>query len=129
MGVQGLLSYITSSPATRERVRFRHLSQDIYRRTGQKGELLCDYFSVVHWLLSTGDYALVKQGDLPPYCVLYSGDLRQYAARVVSFVKALENISIVPVFFIDGPPGSDQADFVAKCSELKSRYLKRLELG
>ena len=53
----------------------------------------------------------------------------QYATRVVSFVKALENISIVPVFFIDGPPGSNQADFEAKFSELKSRYLKKLELG
>ena len=129
MGVQGLLSYITSNPATRERVQLQHLSQDIYKRTGKKGELLCDYFSVIHWLLSTGDCALIKQGDLPPYCVLYGGDLRQYATRVVSFVKALENINIVPVFFIDGPPGSDQADFVAKFSELKSRYLKKLELG
>lgn len=129
MGVQGLLSYITSNPATRERVQLQDLSQEIYKRTGKKGELLCDYFSVIHWLLSTGDYALIKQGDLPPYCVLYGGDLRQYATRVVSFVKALENINIVPVFFIDGPPGSDQADFVAKFSELKSRYLKKLELG
>ena len=129
MGVQGLLSYITSNPATRERVCFQHLSEDIYRRTGQKAELLCDFFGVVHWLLSTCDSALVKQGDLPPYCVLYGGDYRQYEARFISFVKALENIGIVPVFFIDGPPGSDQADFVAKFSELKSRYHKRLELG
>ena len=128
MGVQGLLSSITSNPATRERVRLQHVSQDIYERTGKKGELLCDYFSVVHWLLSTGDCALVKQRDLPPYCVLYGGDLRQYAARVVSFVKAMKCINIVPVFFIDGPPGSNQADFVARFSELKNRYLKKLQL-
>jgi len=44
-------------------------------------------------------------------------------------VKALGSIDIVPVFFIDGPPGTNQTDFVAKFSELKSRYLKKVELG
>ena len=129
MGVQGLLTYIMNTPPTRQRVHLKHLSQDIHQRTGQKGELLCDYFSLIHWLLSAYDWTLTQQGKLPPYSLLYGGDLQQYGSRIVSFVKGLENIDIVPVFFVDGPPGSNQADFVAKFSELKSRYLKKVELG
>ena len=127
MGVQGLLTYIAKNPAARTRIKLGELSQKVRERTGKKTELLCDYYSVIHWILKSYDCAQIQRGKLPPYSIMYGGDLRLYGSRVISFVKALESLDVAPVFFIDGPPGTNQTDFKAKFSELKQRHHERLD--
>ena len=103
------------------------MAEEVQRATGKKAKLLCDYFSVLKWLLSSYDKALVKSGQLSPYCVLCSGNVHEYGPRVKSFVNILTGIDVVPVFFIAGPPGSDLGEFKSKYEVYKSEAVQGIQ--
>ena len=127
MGVQGLLTYIEKNPATRWRVRLGQLAREVQEKTGEQVLLLCDSAAVVSWLLKSYDFSQICRGVLPPYSVMYGGDFRSYGARIASFARAIKHLGIVPVFFVDGSPGSDATDYMARFPGLKSRHDRAME--
>ena len=127
MGVQGLLDYISRNPTTRERVKLGELAQKLHEQTGKDAQLVCDYFSVIQWLLSSFDHSQIQRGKLSPYSIMYGGDLNHYSSAILSFVRAIRSLNIEPVFFVDGTPGSNKEEFPVKLEEWKRRYLQKLE--
>ena len=125
-GVQGLQAYISRTASARDRRELKDLAKE-KKRTGRKAKLLCDFFPVVEWLLSSYDGSLVRTGRLPPYSLLYGGDVKLYGQRVLAFVEALKSVGISPIFFLDGPPGSDLAQFEAQLPQLRAQHDQMLE--
>lgn len=127
MGVRGLLDYITRTPASRRKVSLREAAKALQEKCGREPKLLCDYFSTLHWLLSSCDHALINDGRQSPYSMLYGGDLNQYSSDFQGFVGALRGLGVEPIFFIDGPPGSNLEEFQWKFPEWQRRYLQKMK--
>lgn len=106
MGVQGLLEYIIGHPSTREKVKLKEFAKAHLERTGKQPELLCDFTSVVQWLLTGYDYALIGSGAESPYCLLYGGLLKNYSNRVLSFVSIIQSLGVKVVFCVQSAPFS-----------------------
>ena len=104
MGVQGLLKFILSNTCTREKVGLKQFAKSHLVKTGRQPELLCDFTSVVTWLLSSMDHAMVESGGAPPQCFLYGGVLKRYSERVLSFVEVIQNLGVSVVFFVESCP-------------------------
>ena len=111
MGVQRLLKYILDNPATREKIHLRQFAREHRERTGKDPEILLDFTSVVNWLLSSYDYALIESGIQSPYCLLYGGVLQQYSKRILSFVQIIQSLGLKVIFCVEGSPlsGGDGA--------------------
>ena len=124
--MSGLQSYITKNAAARCRVDLKQMRSKSTKKRS-KPRLLCDFSPVVDWLLSAYDAHLVETGRLSPYALLYGGDLKLYGQRIVSFVRALRHVGVVPVFFVDGSPGADVEYFEAQFPRLRSRHERMLE--
>ena len=122
--IRGLQTYITKNAAARHSVE---LTRDVLKSTKGKSRLLCDFFPVVEWLLSTYDAHLVEVGQLSPYALLYGGDLRLYGHRIMAFVKALKHIGLSLVFFIEGAPGANMERFDSQYSKLHRQHDHMLE--
>ncbi len=106
MGVQGLLKHILNNPSTREKIQLRQFAKAHLEKTGKEPELLCEFSSVVSWLLSHLDYALIENGVQSPYSLLYGGILKQYEDRVLSFVHIIKSLGLKVIFFLEGYPNS-----------------------
>ena len=101
MGVQGLLKYILSTPSAREKVQLRQFAKAHLKKTGKQPELLCDFYSVVKWLLSSYDYAVIEREVESPYCLLHGGVFKHYTDRVLSFVRTIKSLGLAVVFCIE----------------------------
>ena len=124
MGVHGLLKYLQRHPLARERrVSLRNLAYEIKDKTrGKTAKLLCDFFSVLFWLLSDFHEAKIKCKDYQPYSYVYGGDVVEYEHRFVAFVNALRHLGIEPIFVVDGARGSNETGFRAKLNTHKRRH-------
>ena len=128
MGVRGLLKYLQRHPLARERrVSLSNLAYQIKDKTkGKAAKLLCDFFSVLFWLLSEFHEAKIKRKDYQPYSYIYGGDVIEYEQRFVAFVNALRHLGIEPIFFVDGARGSNETGFRAKLSTHRGRHLGKM---
>ena len=128
MGVRGLFTYLKLHPHARQRrLYLRDLARATKEKTGgEKPKLLCDFFSVIFWLLSEFHEAKVKCGDYTRFSYLYGGDIAEYCERFLAFVKALRHLEIEPEFYIDGARGSDAKGFQAKLETHKSRHYGKM---
>jgi len=88
MGVRGLLKFLRCNPKSR--------SHNISLR--QEGKvnvtLVCDFLSVIYWLLETYHEVMVKKGLYSENSYIYGGDFNDYTDRVLDFVKALRYIGV-----------------------------------
>ena len=128
MGVRGLLKYLQRHPHARERrVSLSNLAYQIKEKTkGKTAKLLCDFFSILFWLLSDFHEAKIKRKDYQPYSYIYGGDVIEYEQRFVAFVNALRHLGIEPIFFVDGARGSNKTGFDAKLSTHRGRHLGKM---
>ena len=124
MGVKFLLTYIKDNEIL-QKVELSLLAGRIFNETGKKPKLLCDFFNLRDWFWVPPVRALIKSNDYPEYSSMYGGDFHLFADRVQCFVAALNHIGIEPIFFVDGPRGSDD-NFEGKISILKQRSESRL---
>ena len=124
MGVHGLFSYLQRHPHARERrVYLRDLAYAVKDKThGKTAKLLCDFFSILYWLLSEFHEAKIKCKDYQPYSYIYGGDVVEYENRFVEFVRALRHLGVEPIFFVDGERGSDLTGFRAKLQTHVKRH-------
>ncbi len=127
MGVRGLLDYVSKTPESRQRVNLREAAKELREKSGKEPKLLCDYYSILYWLLSSCDHALIKCGEQSPYSIMYGGDLNRYSSAIRSFLDALRGLGVEPVFFVDGPPGSSMEEFPSRLPKWQARYLQKLE--
>ena len=128
MGVRGLLKFLR----THEESRRRNISlKQTGERLRQQGEvnaiLVCDFLSVIRWLLETYHEVMVKNDLYSNYSYIYGGDVNDYTNRVLDFVKALRYIGIEPIFFVDGPRGSNYKDLEFKLNTWMKKDTRRLE--
>ena len=123
MGVHGLLSYLKRHPQARERrVYLKELADAVKDKSrGGTPKLLCDFFSILYWLLSEFHEAKVKCKDYQPFSYIYGGDIVDYEERFLAFVRALRHLGIEPVFVVDGERGSNLTGFRAKLETHKGR--------
>jgi hypothetical protein len=128
MGVRGLLKYLQRNPLARERrVSLSNLAYQIKDKTkGKTAKLLCDFFSILFWLLSEFHEAKIKRKDYQPYSYIYGGDVVEYEQRFLAFVNALRHLGIEPIFFVDGARGSNEIGFKAKLSTHRGRHLGKM---
>ena len=128
MGVRGLLKYLQRHPPARQRrVSLSNLAYQIKDKTkGKAAKLLCDFFSILFWLLSEFHEAKIKRKDYQPYSYIYGGDVIEYEQRFVAFVNALRHLGIEPIFFVDGARGSNETGFRAKLSTHRGRHLGKM---
>ena len=128
MGVRGLLKYLQRHPLARQRrVSLSNLAYQIKDKTkGKAAKLLCDFFSILFWLLSEFHEAKIKRKDYQPYSYIYGGDVIEYEQRFVAFVNALRHLGIEPIFFVDGARGSNETGFRAKLSTHRGRHLGKM---
>ena len=108
MTVHRLLHYILRHPDTQTAVSLKQLATEVRQRTNRKAELLCDFSTVVRWVLSSHDREQILNGRLSPYSILYGGDFNSYSNCILKFVMSLDQVCIRPIFFIGTPPGSKQ---------------------
>ena len=130
MGVHGLLYYLKRHPLTRERgVHLEVVADGVKDKLGRGGKpkLLCDFFSVLYWLLSEFHEAKVKRKDYQPYSYIYGGNILEYEERFLAFVRVLRRLGIEPIFVVDGERGSSLTGFRAKLETYKSRHLRRMD--
>ena len=125
-GAQWLHAFVTRTAAVRERKELRELAKERSPVSGEV-QLLCDFFPVAEWLLSSYDGTLVKASYLSPYSLLYGGDVKLYAQRILDFVRVLLNCGVTPVFFLAGPPGSYLPDFERQLPRLRACHERALE--
>ena len=104
------------------------LVNHLKRSTEKQPKLLCDFHSLLNWLLPQLDEGSVQHGKLSPYSCLYGGDMREYGRGVKDFVNALQAIGIQLIVFIEGPPGSSSSEFQAKFNLLKKNHMDTLEV-
>lgn len=129
MGVRGLLKFLKHHPQARERVSLGSRAEAIKCRIrGVTPKLLCDFFSIIFWLLKEFHDAKVKRGDYQRYSYLYGGDVVEYEKRVAAFVRALRYVGIEPVFYVDGIKGSHMKGFNAKLKTNQKRHTKQMEI-
>ena len=76
MGVRGLLKYIRMHPES-------------------------DFLGILFWLLKLFHECKVKCKEYSQYSSFYGGDLNEYEARILQFVRALRYLNIEPIFFLD----------------------------
>lgn len=102
MGVRGLLKYIRTHPETRRRMSLAATAEKVIQRCGnRRAELICDFLNILYWLLQLFHECKVKSKDYSQYSSFYGGDLNDYVARILQFVKALRYLKIEPIFFLD----------------------------
>ena len=102
MGVRGLLKYIRTHPETRERVSLAVTAERVIQRSrNRRAELICDFLGILFWLFKLFHECKVKSKEYSQYSAFYGGDLNEYEARFLQFVKALRYLNIEPIFFLD----------------------------
>ena len=126
-GVKGLLKFIVHNPDTREKTSVCQLQEKVWTKTNKKPLLLCDYYSVIAWILSRADRLAIQRKRLSPYSLLFGGNFKRYSRVIMKLVKSLQRLGVQPVFFIDSPPGSNEDEMRATFYELKERHLDQLE--
>jgi 5'-3' exonuclease len=102
-------------------------ARKIKDETGKTPKLICDFLNIFYWLMSEFHEAKVKCKDYQTYSGLYGGDLNEYAERFIAFVRALRQVGVDPIFFLDGERGSDLEGFNAKLETYKKRHDGRIE--
>ncbi len=106
--MQGLLKYILGTPSTREKIQLRQFAKAHLQKTGKQPELLCDFNSVVKWLLSSYDYTMIERELESPYCLLHGGVLKHYSDRVLSFFHTIQSLGLEVVFCVESTPVSGE---------------------
>ena len=124
MGVKWLLTYVNNNEIL-QKVELSLLAGKVFNETGKKPKLLCDFFNLTNLFWVPPVQALITSDDYPEYTKMYGGDFHLFADRVQCFVSALNHIGIEPIFFVDGPRGSDD-NFEGKIPILKQRDESRL---
>ena len=122
-----LLHYVVKHPNTQVAVSLKQLAADVQSSSGRKAELLCDFSTVVRWVLSSHDREQIQNGKLSPYSTLYGGDFNSYGSCMLKFVESLEQLGIRPVFFLSGPPGSKKEEFQLNFEQYKEDTLRMQE--
>ena len=120
MGVRGLLKYIRSSKST-----IKLDSVRLFKRGDEKLFLVCDLIAVFYWLIELLHNAKVSAQEYSKYSCIYGGDFNDYRERVLEFVEALRFVNVEPIFFRDGPHGSEY-DYAMKLDTWKERAKKTL---
>ena len=130
MGVRGLLKFLRTHKESRRRnISLRQTGERLRLELGQVNVILvCDFLSVLYWLLKTYHEVMVKNDLYSNYSYIYGGDFNNYTNRVLDFVKALRYIGIEPVFFVDGPRGSTFKDLRFKLNTWKRKEMGRFGL-
>lgn len=113
MGARGLLNYLRTHRDARSR-SFSLASRADDIKGGGKAVIVCDFISVIMWLLGWFHEGMVKGRFFSLYSYIYGADFEEYTKRILGFVEALEHIKVHPVFFVDGPRGSTRSDMEAK---------------
>ena len=111
MGARGLLNYIRRHRDTRSR---SFSLESIAYEKGGKAIVICDFISVIIWLLESFHEGIVKAKEFSQYSHMHGADYEEYAKRILQFVEALQCIKVRPVFFADGPRGSANSDMEVK---------------
>ena len=122
MGVSKLTKYFIDHPKAREKVSLRGLAKMTFKQTGKNAKLLCDYYSVIHSLLSEVDMKSAHTDQLRSYCE----DFNFFANKITNFVKVFQCLGIDLVFFVDAPHGVNEVEFRTKVSTLNDRYVSQL---
>ena len=131
MTVHSLLHNIivAKRPHTTLNVSLKQLATEVHERSSgaKKAELLCDFSSVVRWVLSRHDREQIQHGKLSPYSTLHGGDFNMYSECMYKFVESIEQLGIQLVFFIDGPPGSKKEELESNFERYKEDALRTQE--
>ena len=123
MGVNSkLLHFLTTSKLAMSHDRSLSLIKWARSRKGD-AVIVCDFVSVVLWLLGSFHKAKVDSKKYPWHSYVYGGDFDEYAERLLGFVKAMKHLKVEPVFFVDGPNESKMGKR-KKREELATRYVK-----
>jgi len=120
MGVRGLLKYIRSDKST-----IKLHSVRLFKRGDEKLFLVCDLIAVFYWLIELLHNAKVTAQEYSKYSCIYGGNFNDYRERVLEFVDALRFINVEPIFFRDGPHGSEY-DYAMKLHTWEERTKKTL---
>ncbi len=122
MGVRGLLEYLRRNPNSRIRkqslIRMAEIKKSERKHVAT---IVCDFFSVLLWLLKLFHEAKVKEGSYSIESYLFGGDYVDYSKRFIEFLKALKNCGVEPILFVDGSRGSSLEDLNAKFLTLRLR--------
>ena len=119
MGVNGLFKYIRSSNSS-----IKLESIELFKDREAK-QLVCDMIAVFYWLIKLLHKAKVSSKEYSPYAAIYGGNFKDYTNRILEFVKVLRHINVEPIFFMDGPQGSD-CDYEMKMGTWEERSRKIL---
>jgi len=120
MGIRGLLKYIRSDKST-----IKLDSVRLFKRGDKKLFLVCDLIAVFYWLIELLHNAKVTTQEYSKYSCIYGGNFNDYRERVLEFVDALRFVNVEPIFFRDGPHGSDY-DYTMKLHTWEERTRKTL---
>ena len=119
MGVNGLFKYIRSDNSS-----IKLESIELFK--GRETKLLvCDMIAVFYWLIKLLHKGKVSSREYSPYAAIYGGNFKDYTNRILEFVKVLRHINVEPIFFMDGPQGSD-CDYKMKMGTWEDRTRKIL---
>ena len=127
MGVRGLLKFLRTNPTARVKHKsLAGLAEEKRRKTGKKAVIVCDFISILCWLLNQFHAAKVTEGTYKQESFLFGGDYMEFSSRFISLMKALRYVCAEPILFVDGPRGSVLEDLNAKMSTYVVNARKRL---
>ena len=122
MGVSKLTKYFNNHRKARKKVSLRNLAKMTFKQTGKNAKLLCDYYSIIHPLLSEVDMKSAHTDQLGSYCE----DFSSFTNKITNFVKVFQCLGIDLIFFVDAPHGVNEMEFRTKVSTLKDHYVSQL---
>ena len=127
MGVRGLLKFLRTNPKARVQNRsLAGLAEDKVRETG-RAVLVCDFFSILFWLLDCFHVSRVTEGAYKPESFVFGGDYTEYSDRFISLIKALRYVCAEPILFVDGARGSVLRDMNEKMFTYEARERDRFD--
>ncbi len=112
MGVQGLLKFLRTNPKTRlQNKSLAGLAEKKRQESGKRAKIVCDFLSVLLWLLKLFHEAKITEGSYKKESYLFGGDYVEYSNRFIALLRALLCCHAEPILFVDGSRGSSLDDF------------------
>lgn len=128
MGVQGLLKFLRTNPKTRlQNKSLAGLAEKKRQESGKRAKIVCDFLSVLLWLLKLFHEAKITEGSYKKESYLFGGDYVEYSNRFIALLRALLCCHAEPILFVDGSRGSSLDDLEIKMLTLESREYERLK--
>ena len=127
MGVQGLLKFLRTNPKTRvQNISLADLAKKKRKESGKRAKIVCDFLSVMLWLLKLFHEAKITEGSYKKDSYLFGGGYVEYSNRFIALLRALQ-CHAEPILFVDGSRGSSLDDLEIKMLTLESREYERLK--